>query len=169
MYQALNSTEISTGEPTTNSMLTKVKDNFDNHEERLLAAETGSSTVYTPIVFGVYGRASDIPTASRTGYIKSTLNFNITVTGIRIIVDKAGVSGSHEIDVLFSRSGASYASLLSTKPSVSYTAGNDAISTNTVLDVNNVDLMAGDIIRMDLTSVQSMGSNFIIRIDYNKA
>ncbi len=107
-------------------------------------------------------------TTPYTGFIKTTCNFNLTVTGVRIITDVAGSSGSTEIDIKFSRAGGAYTSIFSTKPLISYTAGNDAASTNAVLNATYVDLQTGDIIRLDITGVQTAGKNFIVRIDYVK-
>ena len=38
-YTAITSGEIASGEPTSTTVLTKVKDNFDNHETRIEALE----------------------------------------------------------------------------------------------------------------------------------
>ncbi len=160
--------EIAVGEPLTNSTATKIKDNFDNLDERITDVETGSSTVYGPIVLNVNGEYSTL-TTPYTNLLKTTINFNITVTGVRLIIDDAGTSGTTEIDIKFKRGSGSYTSILSTKPSVAYSAGDDSTSTNAVLNPGEVDLQAGDIIRLDLTSSQSRASSFIVRIDYIKA
>lgn len=108
-------------------------------------------------------------TGAQDGVVKFTTNFPITYTGVRLLIDKAGTSGTTEIDLKYKRGGGSYTSMLTTKPSISYSSGDDSVSSNGVLDPANSDLLAGDIIRLDLTSVQTNGRGFTIRIDYNRS
>lgn len=165
-YVDLTITEVSTGEPTSTTMLNKVKGNFTNHESRITAVETGANTVYPPIIFRVNGPY--YLTGATSGILKTTLNFNITITGARLLIDQAGSASTTEIDLKYKRGAGSYTTVFTTPPSVSYTAGNDALSSNAVLNLSEVDLEAGDILALDITSVQTGGVNFLVRIDYNK-
>jgi len=166
-FTNLTTGEISTGEPVSNGTMTKVKDNFDNLNTRVTAVEGGSNTVYPPMILRVNGNAAKLATPYN-GFLKTTCNFNLTVTGVRIITDVAGSSGSTEIDIKFKRGSDPYTSIFSTKPLLSYTAGNDAVSTNAILNPTYVNLQTGDIIRLDITGVQTAGKNFMVRIDYVK-
>lgn len=160
--------EIAVGEPISNSTLTVVRENFDNHESRILGVETGAGTVYPPIILRVNGFYSTLGIYSRA--VTTTCNFNLTITGIRLIIDVAGSSGTTEVDVLYKRGGGSWTSVLTTKPSVVYSAGDNAVSSNAVLNLGQVDLQAGDLIRLDITSTQAGAANgFSTRIDFNKA
>jgi hypothetical protein len=165
-FTTLTSEEIASGKPVANTLTQKIKDNFDNHEERIVDLESGTNTVYPPLIFrcnGYYGGYTTLD-----AFLKTTINFNITITGIRLLIDTAGSAGTTEVDVKYKRGGGSYTSVLSTKPSVGYASGNDALSTNAVLDSGEVDLQAGDILALYLTSVQTDGKSFLVRIDYNK-
>ncbi len=136
VFTAITVGEIETGEPVKSSTQTKIKANFDNLDDRLTSLEGGSSTVYSNIslrVNGAYGESGDL-TIPYTGITKTTCNFNITITGVRILVDQAGISGTTEIDLKYKRGSGSYTSIFSTKPSVGYASGNDSISTNAVLN-----------------------------------
>lgn len=169
-FQPLTTAEIATGEPVSNETATKIKDNFDFLNERVDDIENSNSTVYPAIVLelkGAYGEPGDyvIPAI---GAIKTTQNFNITVTGVRLIVDKAGVSGTTEIDIKYKRGAGAYTSILNTKPSVAFSEGDDATSNNAVLNPAQVNLRAGDIIRLDVTNAQARASNLLVRIDYVK-
>lgn len=169
-YVAITTQEIAVGESVSNSTLTKVKENFDNLDSRMTTLEGGGSTTYPPIilsVYGAYGEAGDL-TIPVSGIIKTTINFPLTVTGVRILIDRAGTSGTTEIDLKFKRGIGSYTSLFSTKPSVGYVSGNDALSTNAILDPDYVDLQTGDILRLDISSVQAGAITFLVRIDYVK-
>lgn len=172
-YNALTETEVTSGKPTSTTVFTKVKDNFDNHESRIQAVETGSSTVYPPIILRVNGDYTTY--GGLTDILKTTLNFNLTLTGVRLIVENKGTASNTEIDLLYSRSGGSYTSVFNTKPKCNYQDGNDFTSATTgngsqagVLNPGEVNLQAGDILRLDLSSAQTGGRNFLVRIDYNK-
>jgi hypothetical protein len=166
-FTALTSTEITSGKPVTSTTGTKIKNNFDDHEARIQAIEGGSATTFPPIILrvnGPYGQYGAV-----NGIIKLTTNFPIVFTGVRILIDHAGSSGITQVDVKYKSGGGAYTSMLLTQPSVSYTAGDDSISSNAVLDPAHSSLLAGDIIRLDLTSVQTGGRSFTVRIDYNRA
>ena len=165
----ISADEIAVGEPVRNDTLTKVLDNFDNHESRILGIETGTGTVYPPIILRVNGSYHQLLSPG-TNILRTTMNFNLTITGVRLLIDVAGASGTTEIDLLYKRGGGSWTSILTTKPSVAYTAGDNAISSNAVLNAGEVDLQAGDLLRLDLTSSQnSAATGFMARIDFNKS
>ena len=166
-FTPITTQEISTGEPVTNTTMTKVKDNFDNLDSRLTTVEGGGNTTYPPIILRVNGNPA-LLAIPFTNFLKTTCNFNLTITGVRILIDSAGSSGSTEVDIKFKRGSNPYTSIFTTKPSVSYTSGNDAVSSNAVLDPTYVNLQTGDILRLDITSAQVASKNFIVRIDYIK-
>jgi hypothetical protein len=167
-YTAITSAEVTAGEPTTSTLMGKVKDNFSDHETRITSLEAGSGVSYPPIIFRVNGRADLVATATRTGFIMSTCNFGLTITGARLIIQTAGSSGTTEIDIQYKRGGGAWTSIFSTKPSVAYTAGDNAVSSNAVIDIANDDLQAGDLIRMNISSAQTSGSGFLVRLDFTK-
>ncbi len=169
-FTPITTAEITTGESVKNSTQVKIKENFENLDSRITSLEGGSSTVYPPIILevtGAYGEPGDL-TLPMDGFLKTTLNFNLTVTGVRILVDVAGVSGTSEIDLKYKRAAGAYTSIFTTKPSVGYASGNDSTSTNAVLNPSQVNLQAGDILRLDISQAQFRASGLIVRIDYNK-
>jgi hypothetical protein len=169
-FTSLTTEQIATGEPLTNSIVTKIKDNFDILDSRITSVEGGSNTVYPPLVFrvnGYYGEPGEL-TIPATYYLKTTMNFNLTVTGCRLLIDAAGSSGTTEIDLKYKRGAGSYTSIFTTLPSVGYAAGNDSISTNAVLDSGQVALQAGDILAMSITNAQAGAAGFTVRLDYSK-
>jgi hypothetical protein len=166
-FTTIGSSSIATGEPGTNTLWTQVKDNFDNHETRISDVESGNTTVYPPIILCFNGDYTSLN--GLVGVIKTTLNFNLTVTGVRLLIDKCGSSGTTEIDIKFKRAAGAWTSILTTKPTVAYGAGDDAVSSNGVVNGTYDDLQAGDLLRVDITSVQAHGRTFYIRLDFNKA
>lgn len=165
-FNSITTTEIATGKPVASTTQTKYKDNFDDHESRLLDLENGSAVAYPPINLAVYGYYGDQGAAD--GWVKYDFNFNGTITGARLIIDNAGTAGTTEIDLKIKSGVAAYASIFTTRPSVAFGAGNDATSSNQVLDATKVNFLAGDILRLDTTSVQTNGKSFRVRIDYTK-
>lgn len=165
-FSTITTAEIATGKPNANSTWTKAKDNFDNHESRIVSLEGGSATTYPPIILRVNGYYGSI--GAQTGLLKTVTNFALTITGVRIYIDTAGSSGSTTCDIKVSYAGGAYTSIFTTLPTVAFGAGNDGVSTNAVLDAARVDLAAGDIIRLDTTATQTGGKDFMVRIDYVK-
>lgn len=165
-FNSINSNEIDTGKPVSNSTQSKIKNNFDNLNNRVTSLEGGSSTVYPPLILNVNGDYTSM--AGAKGVLTTTLNFNLTVTGVRLLIDKAGSSGTTQIDIEYKRGAGSWTSILSTKPSLSYSDGDNTISTNGVLNSGEVNLEAGDKIRLNITSAQAHANGMMARIDYAK-
>lgn len=167
-YRAITDAEIASGKPTSTTTANKIQDNFTDHETRIQDLEAGSDVDYPPILFRVNGHYGDGFTFPLSNVLKTTANFNLRIIGARLIIDRAGTSGTTEVDLLYSRAGGAYTSVFSTKPSVLYSSGDDAVSNNAVLDTNNDDIEAGDLLRVDISSAQAEAYNFILRIDYTK-
>ncbi len=164
-FNPLTSGEIASGEPVSTTTQGKVKENFDDHEERIEALEASVSD-FLPLILSVRGPYAAF--GARDNVIKTTSNSSFTITGVRLLIDIAGSSATTEIDIKRKRGGGSYESIFSTKPSVVYSAGNDALSSNAVLDLTKVDIEAADILRLDITGVQVGGSGFVVRIDFDR-
>lgn len=170
-FTALNTGEVASAQPVTTTLLDKIRTNFDDHEDRITAVEDSLSED-PPIILRVNGYYSALGASSSSTYypnglLKTTLNLDITITGVRLIIDDAGSGGTTEIDLKYKRGVGAYTSIFSTKPSVASGAGDDATSSNAVLD-GTIELEAGDIIKLDTTSVQTNGRGFMVRIDFNR-
>jgi hypothetical protein len=164
-YQELTAGEVAAAEPVSSELTTKIRDNFIDHESRLQVVEAANS-VFPPIIFrvnGPYGLYGALD-----GILKTTTNFSFTITGVRILVDQAGTAGTVEVDIKRKRGGGAYETIFSTRPSVGFAAGDDALSSNAILDGSKTDIEAADILRLDQTSVQTGGIGYLVRIDYNR-
>lgn len=170
VFTPIQVSEIATGQPVSNETQTKIKENFENLHSRLTTLEGGGSTVYPPIIMrvnGYYGESGDLLIPANN-LLTTTLNFNLTVTGVRLICEKAGISGQTVIDLKYKRAAGAWTSILTTKPSVSFSAGDFATSTNAVLNPAEVNLQAGDFISLSVDDAQKRASNLFVRIDYIK-
>lgn len=158
---------IESGDPVIQELWdTYVKDNLDDHETRIVGLEGGSNVVYPPHFWNVTGPYEQAVPLLNCGIIR--LNFALTVLAGRLIIGYAGTSGSTEIDILYKRGANPFVSIFSTKPSVAFGAGDYAISTNGI--VTDPNLVAGDILRMDITTTQAGGPrNLLGLLEYEKA
>lgn len=165
-YSAITTQEVTTGEPTSAAMLLKVKDNLHSHELRLQDLEGGDASSPAPITLSFEGSYGVSYLDSGKG--KMAINFDLRITGVRLYIDKCGVSGTTDVDVKFKRGVGAWTSILSTRPSVAFGAGDDAVSSNAVINTSNDDLEAGDLICFDVVTSQIKGKNFFIRLDYER-
>lgn len=158
-YTALTTAEVASGKANSTSTWTKVKDNFTDHEARLLITEAALGAL-PPICFDVVGVLT--PPVSLTQALTYRLDRNVTFTACRLFVPIAGSAGSVEIDVEYKRGGGSWTSILSTAVSQSYTAGDGATTSGTLTTQT---MNSGDLIRLNINSVQTAMEDFSVYIE----
>ncbi len=165
-FTTIPTTIIESGDPVVQELFdTYIKDNLDDHESRIIGLEGGSNVVYPPHFWNVTGPYEQSVPLVNCGMIR--LNFNLTVLAGRLLIKTAGSSGTTEIDILYKRGVSAFATIFTTKPSVSSASGNYFVSTNGVLSVTS--LLAGDIIRMDITTTQAGAPEGLVGIlEYQK-
>jgi hypothetical protein len=151
-FLTIPASTIESGDPVTQELFGSVKDNFDDHETRILSLEGGGNVSYVPGHWNVQGNYSVISPVDSLGVVR--IPFNITVLGGRILILVAGGSGDTEIDFKYKRGAGAWTSIFSSLPTVNFSAGNYAIGSG-VLDETS--LLIGDLLRMDITAAQ--GSN----------
>ena len=153
MFTAINTNEIDIGDPLKKELFDKIKDNFDDHESRISQQETIAQKV---VVFD-FPFLNAVNASSLTGLTLWRSPFNFTLTEARIVVyDINGNSGTLEMDVkkLISPSLNTFSSVFTTKPSVAFpTTSNYEQSTNAVFDNTLKDIIIGDYLRLDFTSL----------------
>lgn len=160
-FTAITTAEITTGEPVAFDLWTKVKDDLDDHESRLAGAENTIIKPF-PYVFEVKGPYYLGGTVSAVAYIR--MQNAITLSAAQIFVPTAGTSGTLEIDIQYKRGVSAFATIFTTRPSVAFGAGNFAVSSNGVLSVTDIE--AGDILRLDIVSVQQAHEEFHVYLPY---
>lgn len=164
-FVALNSTEILSGKPVKNDLTLKIKNNFDDHESRIGVLETAIGS-FRPIEFVVQGEYWRYG-GSQTEVMIDRMNYNMTLTAARLMIKTAGTSGTTGIDILYKRGAGAWTSIFSTTPSVLYSVGDYGISTNAIFSTTA--LLAGDLLRLDILSVQTLGNGFDLQLEYVKA
>jgi hypothetical protein len=161
-FTTISPAQIAAGEPTAQELFTKIKDNFDDHETRITATE-GSLLTIAPIVWDLYGFVGRY--SAQTAITPNLLiRSNITLLSCRLMIDVAGTSGTTEFDILYKRGANPFATIFTTRPSVGFAAGDNAVSTNAILSVTT--LQVGDILRLDLTSAQPQSKNCSIYLEW---
>jgi hypothetical protein len=159
----ITSAEITAGEPTSQALFQKIKDNDDDINSRMGVVELAINT-FAPIRFSVTNYSALTPA---TEVDIERVHFDMTLLGARLLVVDAGTSGTLEIDIEYKRGGGSWSTIFSTKPSVVYSLGNYALSTNAVFSVT--DLLSGDLLRLNINTPQVNNRQFILLLEYERA
>lgn len=161
-FITLTEEQIATGEPTAQELFRKIKDNDDDHESRLGTVE-GAVNSYPPIRFGVTDYAHATPV---TEVDIERIPFDLVILGARLLVMDAGSSGTLEVDVQYKRGVGAWTSIFSTHPSVSYTDGDYALSTNAV--ISTPQLLLGDLVRLDILTPQIGNRQFSLLLEFER-
>lgn len=161
-FITLTEEQIATGEPTAQELFRKLKDNFDDHEARLGTVE-GSVNSYPPIRFAVTNYYLYTPI---TEVDVERIPFDIVVLGVRLIVIDAGSSGTLEANIEYKRGAGAWTTILSVNPSVPYTDGSYAISSNAVVSVPQ--LLLGDLIRLNILTPQIGNIQFLLLLEFER-
>jgi hypothetical protein len=156
-FTVINANEVEVGDPVTASLGTKIKDNFDDHEARILAVEALQNKV---IVFmDTFYNAAQFTDVDDLIRYNATFDFTLTEAKIYIFT-KGSLTGTLELDVKKNSSlnPAGFSSVFTTKPSIDYsTISNYGSSTNQVLDATAKNISAGDWLKVDITEMPGGG------------
>ncbi len=159
-FSALTEQEIQVGRPTRKELFRKIKDSLDNLLGRVLAMEAGAVT-REPIGWDLVGsfNAADV----RDGFVYlPPLDRARTLTSFKIFVRKAGSSGVLTVDVEYKRGGGGWTSILTAPASADFSGG-DLYTTAGTLAVTS--LLAGDILRLNLDSLQANMEDFSVYME----
>lgn len=167
-FDTLTAAQIQVGEPIAQEILQKIKDNEDDHENRISDNETAVNT-FLPIIFSIYGAYS--PHIPIDGILHYRLNFAISILSARLLVIDDGASGTLECDIEYKRGAGAWTSIFATLPSIASGGGDNVLSTNQVLsaDVIANGLQEGDILRLNIDTGQVGNYEFhaIIELETN--
>lgn len=160
-FVPLNTTEIAAGEPVKQELWDTVKEDLDDLNSRIVSTEN-ALTNFRPIEFNVHGRMDEfLPPIEEL--ILERVNFDCTIVAARLITKTAGTAGFHSVDIQMKRGASPWQSIFSALPSLSYLQGDYAVSVNQVLSTTS--LLAGDLLRLDIISVQTEGESILVHIE----
>lgn len=150
-YTVINAASYEVGKAVKEELISAIVGNLDDHETRIVAVEgiAKKVVIVDDIVInaGQYGGTAQI---ERVAVWRAPQAFNLT--NAQLTVFEAGLAGTLEIDLLMGVSLASMVSVFSTKPSIAFGAGNNAVSTNAVF--STVAVPANYYLKLNITSLQ---------------
>lgn len=157
-FSVIDSNSIKVGDAIKAELFTKIKDNFDDHESRInaLSVSAGKVTVFKYLMLN----GSNFPTATGLDYFQAIEDFTLTSAVIRIF-EKGSLTGAVEIDVkksVTNMDNSSFSTVFTTKPKIDYSSASDyGFSINQAFNSGQIDIKAGDILRLDITETPSNG------------
>lgn len=161
-FTAITSVQIAAGEPTAQELFTKTKDNFDDHESRITVLESAILSA-APIRFGVTNYNDFLPA---TQVDVERIPYNLQILSARILVIDAGTSGTLQVDLEYKRGANPWTSIFSSLPSVPFSDGDYALSSNGIVSVT--DLLLGDLLRLNINSGQAGNVQFLVLVEYER-
>lgn len=152
-----NASEIAAGQPVKQELWQGVKDDFEDLDTRVSAVEAATSTVQ-PLIFAVTGPHFLYGAVNEVCVIRAP--YSLTLTDVKLFVVQGGTDGTLLVDIQKKSGAGAYATVFSTKPSVIFSAGNYATSTNAAISVPAVS--NGDFLRLDINTVMTQCSEFYV-------
>ena len=123
------------------------------------------SVTPAPIEFNVEGPYT-VGGSTQTGVMVQRVMSAGSVSSVTLMSKTAGTAGSLTVDLKISTdSGATWTSIFQTAPTLAYTAGNYATNNGTLLGAG-VTLAVGNLLRLDITAVQTGGVGFAVQLFY---
>lgn len=160
-FETIPSSLIQVGRPTKKEIFQKAKDNFDDHEDRIILVEDAINKIVIfdfLVVNGAQYAAGTSLAGIAVWRAPSTFDlYDAVVTSIT-----AGASGTTEFDIQVGSDLDTMTSVFTTRPSVSFSAGDNISSSNAVFSTFTIN--EGDFLRLDITSLQSPQYSFHLQV-----
>lgn len=155
-YQTIDPNIIKVGDPITKEILNLLKNNLDDHEERLstLAGGSGKIVFFNDLVVVNSYRPSDLLGAAFFEVPQSCI---ITEFAIQIFAKGAVTTGALQVDLKKNNSTnpTGFNSVFSAPATVNFATDLDFARKNAVINAAQQSLVAGDILRLDILNLQS--------------
>lgn len=163
-FSAITSTQCDVGQPVTSTLMNKIRTNFNDHETRILATETGL-VIKTPITFEILGSLGLAGTSlSTTDLLTHRTPYNITVTNIKLTTLSATSGAITEtVQIGYYRGSNPWTSILSAAISI---PPSTAIRTTFTGSVSTSALLANDIITVRVTAVAPTLLGFTLNLEH---
>jgi hypothetical protein len=149
---------IEVGDPITKDLFDKVKDNFDDHETRILSQETSQKRI--ELINCIFGNA--VSASTLTGLFDVNAPQDLTITECYVqIYEKGSLGGELEIDIKVNSTpnDTGMTSIFTTLPKITYASASDYDkSTNQVFNGAQTSVTEGHNIRLDVTELPTGGT-----------
>jgi hypothetical protein len=152
-FQSIDPSLIEVGRPLKKEIAQQLICNDDSLNNRLLLVEAGA--VKVTVVNQAIGNLQQYSSSNvKEGMFFYVADRNFSLVQAVCSQIEAGTSGVTQFDLLKSTTGfgGTFTSVFATQPSVDFSAGNGASSTNVIFSSTEVN--QGDILRLDITSLQ---------------
>lgn len=163
MFTTISDALITVGKAIKREIFTTIKDNLDDHEERIAGFESfgGRVDVFNNDVLmgSVAGSLNEL------AFYRATSSFTLTNCEIQIFEKNGVATGSLEVDILKNTTpnDTGMTSIFNTKPSIDFSTASDyQVSSNQVFNSAQTEMSAGEILRLDVTSLPNNISKFRI-------
>jgi len=158
-FEALTTTEIQVGKSIKKELFRKIKASLDDLNSRLNTVSAGSNKIE---VFNLDILNASV-SSSMTGliYHEALQNFRITQVQIQVF-DTLPTSGVLSVDVKKNTTpdNVGMTSILTTQPSINFTTATNYQKSTGVLDSGLQQVLAGEIIRLDITNIPTNLAKF---------
>ena len=147
----LNSSQIEAGKAVRKELWQVTKDNFDDLNSRTTAIEnvTQKIVVFNGPVLNI-GQYAGSTALEQIFFYRAPLNLNIVE--FQLYQRNAGASGTLEADLKIGNDMSSLSSIMTVRPSILASAGDDVFSTNQLFATQAVS--EGQFISLDFTLIQ---------------
>lgn len=160
-FVAIDPTQIEVGKAVRKELWTKTKDNLDDLDTRLTAQESvGEKIVIINSDIVNLAQYANGSTLNALFVYEAPLDLNLITC--ELTVSTAGTSGAVEGDIRIGPNRTTLSSVFSTRPSVDFSAGDDATSNNQVFAVTEVD--EGELIVFDILTIQQAMGRLHVKI-----
>jgi len=152
-YTTIDPTAIEVGDPITADLLTLVKTNFDDHETRILANSISVAAInlinedvkihyITSSTVGIY-------------FVEVFQDCLVTEGSIQLFVKSPAVTGLITVDIKknTTTNPSGFNSLFTTLPTLNMATASDYQRSTGVINPTYQNLLMGDILRVDITSL----------------
>ena len=158
-FSSIDSTQIEVSKATKKELFDKIKNNFDDHETRIVAVEGASAKI--DVFSGNVFNATAASTLTYLAVIKASNSFSLSEAKLQVYdIASSGLTGTIEIDILLGPTldYSDATTVFTTKPSIAMSGVSDYdVSTNTVFDASNQDVSVGDYLFINVAALPANG------------
>jgi hypothetical protein len=152
-YTPIPESSVAVGKAIKTELLRRVRDNLEDHEERLSSLSLGSA----PIEVFNFPIINATSASSMTGltYYRALSTFTLSTVQIEIFEKGTITSGTLSVDVKKGTTfdPASFSSTLTDPPVINFATDPDYTTATGVMDPLNQTVLQGEILRLDITSL----------------
>jgi hypothetical protein len=158
-FSSISNLAIRVGSAIKKELWDKVKGNFDDLNSRVNTLELLNTKV--KVITFDFRNAASFNTATGVYYYEAVDTFTLTNAFLRIY-EKGSLTGTLQVDIkksVTNLDNPSFVTIFTTRPSINFsTASNYVSSTNQVFDPGRVNIVPGNFLRLDITSMPTNGT-----------